>query len=278
MRGLGVLALLLAACARPPEVALAPPYAPEAPTGTVRVVVAGMRSPKEAEPYRALFQGLGEWLGVRVEVFGRRTYGEVLEALRQGRAHLGFLCTLAAGLGAEEGVLEVLLAGETFVPYQSLVVVRASSPYRTLADLKGLPFAFTDPLSNTGHAWPKLAARGLGEGFFAQAFFAYHHDRALLAVLQGLAEGAAVDRVVYETLGLSGLRVVWRGPTDPPPPIVARKGLDPGLKDRLLKGLLAYAGTPEGQRVLRTLGLKGFRPAEAWDYVRVYRRAEEVLP
>ncbi len=214
---------------------------------------------------------------MQVEVFGRRTYGEVLEALRQGRADLGFLCTLAAGLGAEEGVLGVLLAGETSVPYQSLVVVQVSSSYRTLADLRGLPFAFTDPLSNTGHAWPKLAARGLGEGFFAQAFFAYHHDRVLLAVLHGLAEGAAVDRVVYETLGLPGLRVVWQGPTDPPPPVVARKGLDPALRDRFLKGLLAYASTPEGRRVLQPLGLEGFRPVETLDYVRVYRRAKEAL-
>ena len=132
---------------------------------------------------------------------------------------MGFLCTLAAGLGVEEGFLEPVLESETLFPYQSVVVVREEAPYTSLRDLKGLPFAFTDPLSNTGHAWPRILASGLGEDFFQRAFFTYGHDRALRAVLQGLAEGAAVDRVVYEALGLGGLRVLAQGPEDPAPPV-----------------------------------------------------------
>ncbi|WP_243094216.1 PhnD/SsuA/transferrin family substrate-binding protein [Thermus thalpophilus] len=270
--------LLLAACAKPPEVALGPPYAKEAEGGGVRIVVAGMRSPVEAEPYREFLRGLEAHLGERVEVFGRRTYREVLEALRQGEADLGFLCTLAAGLGVEEGFLEVLLASDTVVPYQSLVVVREDAPYRSLAELEGRPFAFTDPLSNTGHAWPRLLARELGEGFFARSFFTYSHDRALWAVREGLAEGAAVDGVVYATLGFKGLRVLARGSADPPPPVVARKGLPEKEKARLMEALLALAEKPESAKALRALGLKGFRRAEGAPYRAVYRRAREVLP
>ncbi|GAA5334790.1 MULTISPECIES: PhnD/SsuA/transferrin family substrate-binding protein [Thermus] len=268
--------LLLAACARPPEVALGPPYAKEAERGGVRIVVAGMRSPVEAGPYREFLQGLEALLGERVEVFGRRTYWEVLETLRQGEADLGFLCTLAAGLGVEEGFLEVLLASDTAVPYQSLIVVREDAPYQSLAELKGRPFAFTDSLSNTGHAWPRLLARDLGEGFFAQAFFTYSHDRALGAVREGLAEGAAVDGVVYATLGVKGLRVLARGPADPPPPVVARKSLPE--KERLMQALLALVKKPENAKALRALGLKGFRRSEDAPYRVVYRRAREVLP
>jgi phosphonate transport system substrate-binding protein len=273
-----LLAFLLAACARPPQVALAPPFRPELEGGEVRVVVAGMRSPLEAEPYRVLARGMGEVLGVRVEVFGRRTYAGVLEALRRGEAEVGFLCSLAAGLGVEEGFLEVILASQPKTPYRSLIVVREESPYRYLSELFGRPFAFTDPLSNTGHAWPRLAARGLGKGFFAQAFFTYGHDRALWAVKEGLAEGAAVDAVVYEALGLPGLRVLWRGPVDPAPPVVVRKDLAPGAKARLREALLAFAATQEGLEALKVLYLEGFAPAEGEAYRQVYFRAKGVLP
>ncbi|MFN4070206.1 MAG: PhnD/SsuA/transferrin family substrate-binding protein [Thermus caldifontis] len=244
----------------------------------MRVVVAGMRSPGEQEPYRAFLQGWGRALGIRVEVFGRRTYREVLEVLRRGEAHLGFLCSLAAGLGVEEGFLEPILESDTLFPYQSLIVVRENAPYATLQDLRGLPFAFTDPLSNTGHAWPRILALGLGEDFFEKAFFTYSHDRALTAVLQGLAEGGAVDRVVYETLGLGGLRVLVEGPQDPAPPVVVPKGLPREAKERWVRSLLQHAGTEEGKRALRALGLRGFRRAEAEAYRAVYLRAKEVLP
>jgi len=269
-----LLFLLLVACARPPKVELAPPFRPELEDGEVRVVVAGMLSPLEAEPYRILARGLGE----RVGVFGRRTYAGVLEALRRGEAEVGFLCTLAAGLGVEEGFLEVILASQPKTPYRSLIVVREESPYRHLSELSGKPFAFTDPLSNTGHAWPRLAARDLGEGFFAQAFFTYGHDRALWAVKEGLAEGAAVDAVVYEALGLPGLRVLWRGPVDPAPQVVVRKDLAPGVKVRLREALLAFAATQEGRKALRSPHLEGFAPAEGEPYRQVYLRAKGVLP
>ncbi len=278
VRLLGAFLFLLCACQPLPEVGVEPPYAPVAHTAGVRVVVAGMRSPEGAEPYRVFLGGLEEHLGERVEAFGRRTYAEVLEVLRRGEAEMGFLCTLAAGLGVEEGFLDVVLAGETLVPYQSLIVVAEASPYRELAELRGMPFAFTDPLSNTGHAWPRLLARGLGEDFFAQAFFTYSHDRALEAVLGGLAEGAAVDRVVYESLGVRGLRVVAQGPVDPPPPVVVPRDLDPELRSRLVRALLRHGATPQGQKALRALGLRGFRPAEEEPYRAVFQRAKEVLP
>ena len=273
-----LLCFLLVACARPPQVALAPPYRIGVAGGEVRVVVAGMRSPQEAEPYRVLARGLGEVLGVRVEVFGRRTYAGVLEALRRGEAEMGFLCSLAAGVGVEEGFLEVILATQPKVPYRSLILVRADGPYRKLEQLAGKPFAFTDPLSNTGHAWPRLAARDLGEGFFARAFFTYGHDRALMALKEGLAEGAAVDAVVYEALGVPGLRPLWEGPQDPAPPVVVLEGLPQGSKERLRQAILAFAATPKGREALKALYLEGFVPATGEAYRLVYRRAREVLP
>ncbi|WP_243026771.1 PhnD/SsuA/transferrin family substrate-binding protein [Thermus albus] len=270
--------VFLAGCHGLPDVALGPPYAPKIQEADVRVVVAGMLSPAEQEPYRVFLQGWGRALGLRVEVFGRRTYAEVLEVLRQGEAHLGFLCTLAAGLGVDKGFVEPILESDALFPYQSVVVVRKADPYVALQDLRGRPFAFTDPLSNTGHAWPRILASGLGEDFFSRAFFTYSHDRALVAVLQGLAEGAAVDRIRYETLGLRGLRVLASGPKDPAPPVVVPAGLPPEEKERWVASLLAYAGTEEGKSALRALGLRGFRKAEPDRYRAVYLRAKGVLP
>lgn len=83
----------------------------------------------------------------------------------------------------------------------SVLIVPADSPARTMADLRGKVFAFTDPMSNTGRTYPTYLVRQLGqtpETFFARTFFTYSHDDAIHAVADGLADGAAVDSLVYD--------------------------------------------------------------------------------
>jgi phosphonate transport system substrate-binding protein len=49
--------------------------------------------------------------------------------------------------------------------------------------------------------YPTYVVQQLGsspEDFFARTFFTYSHDEAIRAVASGVADGAAVDSLVYE--------------------------------------------------------------------------------
>lgn len=98
--------------------------------------------------------------------------------------------------------------------YYSYLLVPAYSKAYSLAGLRGGTFAFTDPLSSTGHLIPGYWLWELGttpEEFFAKQIFTYSHERAVLSVADGLVDGAAVDYLVYQAmlnemlaLGVSG--------------------------------------------------------------------------
>lgn len=284
-----VLALLLFSCQRGVELDLGPrldlpQVVPLRQESTLVVAVANMLSPGRAEPYEVLAQHLAQAAGLEAVVVQRRSYQAVLDLLARGEADVGFLCTLAAGKGLEEGFVELLAASEPEegAPYRALVVVPASSRARSFWDLEGQRFALVDPLSNTGAAWPRLLLGAKGrtlEGFFRQVIYTYAHDRSLKAVQEGFVDGAAVDSLVYRSLAKKDpslrrrLRVVWASPPDPPPPVVVRKGLEPRIKARLRAALLAPAQGPV-REALEAMSLRGFGPAKKEAYLRVYRRAQ----
>jgi phosphonate transport system substrate-binding protein len=136
-----------------------------------------------------------------------------------------------------------------------------------MADLQGKVFAFTDPISNTGRSYPTFLVQELGttpEQFFNRTFFTYSHDDAIRAVADGLADGAAVDSLVYDyaiardpELGAK-TRIVHRSPPFGIPPIVVSPALRPRLKAELQNLLLGMADKAEGRGALQTIGVEKF--------------------
>jgi phosphonate transport system substrate-binding protein len=80
--------------------------------------------------------------------------------------------------------------------YQSYLIVHKDSPFRTIEDLKGKTFAFTDPDSNSGSLVPRYWLKQLNtrpEDFFRSITYTYSHDNAIMAVAKQLVDAAAVD-------------------------------------------------------------------------------------
>jgi len=68
--------------------------------------------------------------------------------------------------------------------------VLASSPYKTVEDLKGKNLALVDPNSTSGNQAPRFFLKRAGydvEKFFGKTFYAGSHENAVLALTQGLA-------------------------------------------------------------------------------------------
>ncbi len=236
----------------------------------LRVAVAAVASPKgNLDSYRPLLDYLGEQLERPVEMIQRRTYAEVNELIRDGQVDLAFVCTSAYVAGQREFGMELLAApqvnGEAV--YYSYLIVPADSPAHSMADLKGKVFAFTDPMSHTGRNYPTWLVQQLSEQpetFFERTFFTYSHDDAIHAVADGLADGAAVDSLVYDFAlardpALAGrVRIIHQSMPFGAPPVVVGPQVRPQLRAELYDLLVSLERSAEGRAILQTLGIQRF--------------------
>lgn len=267
---------------------LQPIRAPKQDVLPLRVAVASVVSPKgTVESYEPLLHFLEQQFHRPVELIQRRTYLETNELIAQGKVDLAFVCTSAYVVGHDEFEMELLAApqvgGETV--YYSFLIVPADSPAQSMADLEDKIFAFTDPISLSGRMYPTYLVQQLGfnpESFFAQTFFTYNHDEAIRAIANGLADGAAVDSLVYQFAitrdpGLAKkVRVIHRSPPFGIPPVVVSPKLDPDLKLELQKVLLSMEDTSEGQEVLESIGVEKFTTIDDHAYDDIRRLLSDV--
>ncbi len=282
------LALFGLACGTPAarRVSLAEPPAsetgPDAGARPLRVAVAAMASPSATiDGYTPLFDYLAAHLDQHVRLVQRPTYAEVNELLRLGAVDLAFVCTGAYVEGERQGAMELLVAPVVAgaPEYYALIVVPAGSRATTLDDLRDRVFAFTDPLSNSGHlaVHALLRARGVEpEDFFRSTFFTYSHDNSIRAVADGVADGASVDSLVYAFATArhpelaAKTRVILRLGPYGMPPVVVPAGLAPARKAHLRQVFLGMREDPAAQPALRALGIEGFVVPDraAYDAVR----------
>lgn len=273
----------LCACERTPfrevPVSFAQPR-PNAPTGaatlrdgaTLRVSVAGMESPTGTyAAYSQLFGDVAGRLDAGVDFVQRRTYAEVNELLLKGELDAALLCTGGYLELVRREPKAVEIVGVPVVDgadtYQSLIIVPAASDARSLDELAGGRFAFTDELSLTGRAWVvhELRTKGMKpESFFKEITFTRSHDRSVAAVAKGLVDGAAVHSVVFQHLlekdpGLTErVRVIQRSPGFGMTPVVVSTRLPPERREALKRVLLGLADDTAGRALLAPLHINRF--------------------
>lgn len=298
-----VFALLLTLTACQPAGATSLPYVdlthreplPMAADGEVvplRIAVAAIISPKgTAESYGALAAYLGDALGRPVELVQRRTYAEVNDLIAAHSVDVAFVCTSAYVSGNDEFGMELLAAPQIDGKrvYYSRLIVPSDSTADDISDLRNKVFAFTDPMSHSGRVYPTYLVQQLGETpdtFFARTFFTYSHDKAIRAVAEGLADGAAVDSLVLDhalerNASLRGqLKVIHQSPAYGIPPVVVPprpEGVSPQQRALLQDALLTMHTNAEGRRILVDLGIEKFVPIDdsAYDSVRALWDATE---
>lgn len=290
------LALLLFGCSpqsAPAAIQLSElqPLPPTSETGItpLRVAIAAVLSPQgTVESYQPLLDYMSAQLNRPIELVQRRTYEEINALIEQGMVDVAFVCTGAYVAGSRDFGMELLAGpqvnGESV--YYSYLIVPASSPAAGLADLQGKTFAFTDPMSMTGYFYPSFLVHELGydtRSFFARTFFTYSHDKAISAVASGIADGAAVDSLVYDAAVAQNpelarqTRIVHQSPPFGIPPVVVNPATRPQIKAELQRLLLDLANTPEGREVLKPIGFERFVTLQDSDYDSV-RQVMSTIP
>ena len=244
----------------------------------LRVAIAAVLSPRgSAESYGELLKYLAKELNRPVEPVQRRTYSEVNDLLRTGEVDLAFVCTSAYILGKREFNMQLLVAPQVNGKkvYRAQLIVPADSPAQSISDLRGILFAFTDPMSFTGRIYPTYLLQQMGESpetFFDSTIFTYSHDDAINAVANGVADGASVDALVLDFAikrdpSLSSrVRVMHTSEPFGIPPVVVGPNIRPQLQAQLQDVLLNLHEDPEGQAALQALDYDRFILIAEEDY------------
>jgi phosphonate transport system substrate-binding protein len=243
----------------------------------VRVAIASVVSPKESyEYYEDMIQYTSRKLGGSVEIVQRRSYKEINDLIKNNEIDFAFVCGGAYIDGNSEFGMKLLVVPvvNNNTTYNSYIIVQNESNYSDITDLRGKKFAFSDPLSNSGQLYPAYRLYLINEtpdSFFGKDelgktnwFYTYSHDNSIIAVAQKLAEGAAVDSLVYMDMKethpdiIAKTRIIEISPPFGIPPIVVSKDIDPLLDEKLRNIFLDMSNDEEGKKILANIRIDRF--------------------
>ena len=225
--------------------------------------------------------------GRKVEVVQKHSYADINYLLSLDLIDIAFVCSSSYVLANEQAKVVDLIAipkiyGE--FEYQSYIIVRADSGINKLDDLKDKVFAFSDPVSTTGFFYPSYRLKELAtspDRFFSDFFFTHSHDKSIYAVINGLADGAAVDSTVYTRITREypdlnqKLLIIEKSPKFLNSPIVARSSLDNNLKNSIINILTGIEEDPETIKIFNRYGIDGF--AKEPPFGKNYEPVKEII-
>ncbi|WP_256761137.1 phosphate/phosphite/phosphonate ABC transporter substrate-binding protein [Cohnella sp. WQ 127256] len=159
----------------------------------------------KAKPLEKL---LTDALGIPVKVSVSTDYNTIIEAMQSKKVDVGFLPPNTYVQAKEMGAAEVILQAQRFgvndadgTPtteladsYKSMIIVKADSDIKTLADLKGKRIAWQSATSSAGFVYPavELKKAGIDPNTDVTGIELKGHDKGVLAVLNGDADAAAI--------------------------------------------------------------------------------------
>lgn len=244
----------------------------------LRIGMGAMITPKEGYVYYQRLQGyIEKKLGRPVQLVDRENYAEMNNLLETGGVDAAFVCAGPYVEGKARFNLELLamplVKGQPI--YYSYIIVHKNSSSKTLQDLRGKVFAFTDPKSNSGKLVPTYMLAKMKEtpeSFFSRVEFTYGHDKSIRAVAEKIVDAAAVDSLIWEYAARKNpqftgqTKIIAKSAPYGIPPLVVRPGLDPAVKNTLKKILLSASTDPEGKAILDGMMIDSFVAGDDTNY------------
>lgn len=204
-----------------------------------------------ANVFKPFTDHLEKCTGKRTVYYPVQSNSAEIEGMRSGRLHFagfstgptGFAVNLAGAVPfAAKGL------GNEVRGYNLVAVVKASSPYQKLGDLKGKKVAHTSPSSNSGNLAPRVLfpEQGLKADEDYKPVMSGGHDKSLLGVVSGDYDMAAVASDVYErminrgTIKKEDVREIYRSPVFPTSSFAYAHDLKPELAKKLTECFYSF--------------------------------------
>lgn len=209
-----------------------------------------------------------------VEIIVTTDYSSMIEAMRFGRIEVAYFGPFSYVLAKSRapGIEPFAVGVERGSPfYNAILIANKAGPVKSLADIKGKPFAFGDQASTSSHLAPRahiLQHAGLEGGKDYKPVHVGTHDAVARAVQTGQIPAGALSKAIFETL-------VARKSIDPDKlitlaisanipnyPIVMQGDLAPALKEAIRGAFL----NAKDKEVLKAFRVEGFVAATDKDY------------
>ena len=230
---------------------------------------------------------LGQCLSKKVIFYQVQNNAAEIEAMRSGRLLVaGFSTGPTVFAVNKAGAIPFAVKGDAkgLQGYNLITIVKASSPYKTPADLKGKKVSHTAPSSNSGHLAPLalLPGQGLTPGKDYEIKFSGKHDQSVMGVGTGDYDAAHVASDVFDRMGDRGqikeadFRVIFRSQRFPSSSFAYAHDLKPELASKLVKCFADFRYPPEMQKNFDGMDrFVSINYAKDWDVVRTVDKAAE---
>ena len=228
-------------------------------------------APKLTPIYEHIGKLLSEKLGCEVKIFVTTNYNAEIEAMRSGKLEIGEFGPLGYVLAHQVAKAEAVAAfgkpDGTPDTYWASLVTYPSSGIKTVADIKGRSFAFSDPTSTSGHLFPAYGLRkgGVDPDKDIKAIYAGSHTSSFEALYNKKVDAGELNSEQLESAKQRGhykdgdLIFLWKSDPIPTDPIALRGDLPESFKKRATEVLqnLDLTQLPEKDR--KIMGLSGTR-------------------
>lgn len=230
---------------------------------------------------------LSEETGYEIEPYVGADYTAVIQAMDSGHLDIAWFGPSEYVLATEEvnsGIeaFAKAIQNEDSIEYRTAFVVSSNSDYQDISDIEGGTMAFTDPASTSVHIFGRysLVKDGINpEEYFNNVIYAGSHDAALLAVINGQADIAAVSSRKIPGFIESGLidedqiKIIYNSVEIPADPITFKKDLDKEIKEAFKEALI---NNPEAvKKSLENTEFSHFEQVNDSDYD-IVREAYEI--
>jgi phosphonate transport system substrate-binding protein len=235
--------------------------------------------------YEKIGKMISDKIGCKVEVYVATGYNAEIEAMRNGKLELAEFGPLGYVLAHQVAKAEAIAAfggaNNKPVTYWASVVTYPSSGIKTVADIRGHSFAFSDAASTSGHLFPAYGLRkaGLNPDKDVKAIYAGSHTASFEAIYNHKVDAGELNSEQLQSATQRGhykdgdLVFLWKSDPIPTDPFAVRGNMPEAFKKKLtdaVQHLDLMSLAPADRKILVGDGITQIVPQtdQAYDLIR----------
>ncbi len=223
-------------------------------------------------------EAMSKQTGLTVKPFFATDYAGVIEGMRFNKVQVAWFGNKSAmeAVDRSNGEIFAQTVDVTGNPgYWGHILVHKDSPFQKVDDIlkcdKSLNFGIGDPNSTSGFLVPTtfiFSARNIDPKECFKTVRNANHEANALSVANKLVDAAAnnsenLSRIEKNAPDkFKNIRVIWTSPLIPSDPLVWRKDLDAGIKEKLSSFIFSYGDDEKEKKVLAGLAWAPFKKSD----------------
>jgi phosphonate transport system substrate-binding protein len=201
--------------------------------------------------YKPITAALGKSLNCQVKLQMFSDYTAGIEAMHAGKLDVSdfgpLSYVLAAKIANAQAVASFGTKDGKLDSYYASIVTPSSTDIKTLKDVRGQTFAYSDPASTSGYLYPAygLMQAGINYKSGIKATFAGSHTSSYEALRNKKVDAGELNSTQIDAAKAQGIykdsdfRTLWKSGPIPQDPIAVRENLPAAFKKKIVSGLLS---------------------------------------